>query len=199
MAYTVYPGKIKTYFARFQEVGIPDKVNREWLTSLGFKSGNDYYIIRVLRALEFIDDSNEPTELWKRYKENTNAPSVLAEGICRGYSDLFDIYKDAHRRNREALCAYFISKTGKAKSTANYMARTFINLCRLAEFEEAPRPEMRKEIPISRAPEVPLVPERGVNVPEVHLNIQLHLPVTSDMAVYDALFESLKKHMLSGK
>ena len=201
MAYTVYPAKIKTYFDKFQEVGIPDKVDRKWLASLGFKGGNDYYIIRVLQALEFIDDSNVPTELWKRYKDTIIAPKVLAEGIRKGYSDLFDVYKDADKRDREALYAYFSSKTGKAKATVNYMVNTFINLCELAEFEEAPKPEKKKELPTARkleAPHIP-IPERGVTVPEIHINIQLHLPETSDMSVYDALFESLKKHILSGK
>ena len=31
---------------------------------------------------------------------------------------------------------------------------------------------------------------------EMHYNIQIHLPETRDVSVYDAIFESLKKHLL---
>lgn len=31
---------------------------------------------------------------------------------------------------------------------------------------------------------------------EMHYNIQIHLPETRDMAVYDAIFRSLKEHLL---
>ena len=30
----------------------------------------------------------------------------------------------------------------------------------------------------------------------LHYNIQIHLPETTNMAVYDAIFQSLKKHLL---
>ena len=31
----------------------------------------------------------------------------------------------------------------------------------------------------------------------LHYNIQIHLPETTNMAVYDAIFQSLKKHLMS--
>lgn len=30
----------------------------------------------------------------------------------------------------------------------------------------------------------------------LHYNIQIHLPETTNMAVYDAIFQSLKKHLM---
>lgn len=103
--YTPLAGKIKEYFDRFQEAGVPDKVNREWLNSLGFTSGNDYYIIRVLKFIKFIDASNVPADLWKRYKVPREAGAILAKGIREGYKDIFAVYEDAHRKDREApLC-----------------------------------------------------------------------------------------------
>lgn len=37
------------------------------------------------------------------------------------------------------------------------------------------------------------VPKTDMNL---HYNIQIHLPETTNMAVYDAIFQSLKKHLL---
>lgn len=198
--YTNLAGKIPEYFNKFQETGIPEKVNRKWLESVGFRSSNDRYILKVLKAMNFIDDSNVPTERWKKLKNPPLVPLVIAEGVQDAYADLFKTYKDAYRKDREALYAYFSSKTGRAKSTVDLMVNTFINLCELANFEEATE-DMReeplevKETPISEAKQAP----REELIPEIHINIQLHLPPTDDQTVYDNLFKSMKKHLLSGK
>ena len=201
--YTPLPGKIKTYFDKFQDAGKPDKVNRKWLNSLGFKSSNDYYIVKILKAMKFVDDSNVPTERWLRFKDPNKAPAIIAQGIKDAYSDLFKTYQDAYRKDREALYAYFSAKTGKSKRTVDLMVGTFVNLCKLADFEteitEAPRLEQVEAAkPVSSKMGVEVVSEKGI-IPEVHVNVQLHLPATNDPTVYDNLFKSLKKHLLSGK
>lgn len=196
--YTPLPGKIGKYFEKFQEAGIPSKVNTTWLKTLGFKSGNDAYILRVLRYIGLIDNSGAPTELWKQYKDPMKAKVVMAQAIKQGYKELFETYPDAFRKDREALYSFFSSKTGKSKKTVDLMVSTFINLCQLADFEQ------EIPVPVSVAPPKPgeaVVggkPEKGI-LPELHINIQLHLPATDDPTVYDNLFKSLKKHLLSAE
>jgi len=201
--YTVNPAKIKQYLAKFQEVGNPPKgVNREWLKTIGFSGGNDSYIITVLKYIKFIDASNAPTELWKAYKDPTKGHGVLAQGIREGYKELFETYPDANRKDREALYAFFSSKTGKAKHTVDYMVSTFFNLCQLADFEmEAPKIEIEPIKPKVVDMPIPVAssrPEKGI-ISEIHVNIQLHLPATNDPTIYDNLFKSLRKHLLSEK
>lgn len=197
--YTPLPAKIKEYFDKFQEAGVPSKVNREWLNLVGFSSGNDYYIIRVLKSIGFIDNSNVPTELWKRYKDPTKSRMVLAQAIRIGYGELFKTYEDAYRKDREALYAFFSSKTGKAKRTVDCMVNTFANLCQLADFEEKPRaPPVPLEPKALEKEGITIKPKQGI-IPEIHINIQLHLPATNDSSVYDNLFKSLKKHLISGE
>ena len=123
----------------------------------------------------------------------------MAQGIRIGYGDLFSTYTDAHRKDREALYAYFSSKSGKAKTTVDLMVNTFTNLCALADFEaEAPvfpQTNIGQTSPQTQAA-VNVVTQKGIT-PELHINIQLHLPPTTDPAVYDNLFKSMKKHLLS--
>ena len=71
-------GKIKEYFDKIQEVGVPDKTTYKWLESLGFKSKNDRPILKILRAMNFVDSSKVPTERWQRFKNPQIAPLVLA-------------------------------------------------------------------------------------------------------------------------
>jgi hypothetical protein len=201
IVYTPLAGKIEKYFSKIQEAGVPPKANRTWLKTTGFTSSNDHYLLKILNVLGFIDASNVPTELWKRYKNPTEAPAVLAKAIRTGYSDLFSLYPDANRKDREALYAYFSAKTGKAKATVDLMVSTFNYLCALADFEAETPPTVQPPdvvpSPIS-PPELRIVSGKGV-VPEVHINIQLHLPPTTDPTVFDNLFKSMKKHLLSAE
>jgi len=195
--YTPLYGKIKEYFDKIQEAAVPDKANTSWLKILGFKSGNDTYILRVLKYIEFIDKSGVPTDFWKQYKDPTKSKVVLAQTIREGYKELFATYLDAHRKDREALYAFFSSKTGKSKRTVDLMVNTFNGLCQLADFE-AEAPEIPKGPLMALPPEkvgLKVKPKKGV-ISEMHINIQLHLPATNDSTVYDNLFKSLKKHLL---
>lgn len=197
--YTPLYGKIEEYFKKIQEIGIPTtaKVNRKWLSAIGFKGGNDSYILKVLRFIGFVDDSKTPTEVWKKYKDPMKSSAVLAQAIRTGYSGLFATYEDAHRKDREALYVFFSSKTGKSKRTVDLMVNTFVGLCKLADFEEE-APELkppREEETIVRES---IAPKRGI-APEIHINIQLHLPATNDPSIYENLFKSLRKHLLSAE
>jgi len=199
--YTVLPSKIGEYFKKIQEVGVPtSKVDIAWLRQLGYNSGNDNYLLNILKFLRFTDQTGIPTDVWKQYKIPTQSNSIMGEAIKTSYKELFALYPDAFRKDREALYAFF-SSTGKAKRTIDSMVTTFQNLCKLATFEAVPVTkvpiviEEGKTEPVIPKVATKVVAQKGFN--EIHINIQLHLPETNDAKVYDSLFKSLRKHLLS--
>jgi len=204
--YTAIPGKIEEYMKKIQEVGTPKKIDRAWLKSIGFSGGNDYYIIGVWKYIGFIDESSTPTEKWIKYKNPREARAILAQAIREGYSELFSTYPDAFRKDREALYSFF-SSTGKAAKTVNAMVSTFQNLCKSADFEaEMAKPEepatavsvvSMEEKPTVAIEEAKPTITRYKGINEIHINIQLHLPETKDSTIYDSLFKSMKKYLLS--
>lgn len=198
--YTVWPKKISKYLKKIEETSVPETVDSNWLRQCGFASGNDRYILRVFHFIGFVDSSKHPTELWQKYKSPKDAPAVLAQGIKEGYSELFGIYPDAFQKDQDTLYAFFSSKTGKAKSTVNYMVSTFLNLCALADFGKIVK---QIEAPaVTQAPTISVL-EKPVSVKgllsEIHINIQLQLPPSTDPSVYDNLFKSMKKYLLSAE
>jgi len=195
--YTPVPSKIKSYFDKIQTTGIPDKVNREYLKSIGFKSSNDAYIITILKKLGFLDSSSVPTDRWKNYRDKKQAPKIMAQAIREAYSSLFDLYSDAFRKDKEAIRNFFSSKTEVGEKTIEYMVSTFKNLCELADFEIVDViPSYEKKVKTVGFPTVTTgIPStKGLTI---NINIQLQLPATNDASIYDKLFESLKKHILS--
>ena len=53
-----------------------------------------------------------------------------------------------------------------------------------------------KQLPAKPIEEQPRESSTRLRLKELHYNIQIVLPVTRDVAVFDAIFESLKKHLL---
>jgi hypothetical protein len=200
--YAVNTGKIKTYFDKFQQAGVPQKVDVAWLKSIGcWAGGNDTYIISVLKFIGFIDSSNAPTELWKSYKDPTKARTTLAKGIREGYEVLFGTYADANLKDKDTLYAFFSAKTGKAKKTVDNMVNTFRGLCQLADFgtieykEEEKKHEEGEEKGKRKQQMMPQMPEGLV----VNMNIQITLPVTEDAKVYENIFKALREQLFKSE
>lgn len=194
--YTPLTRKIEKYFDKIQEVAVPEKVDTKWLRALGFKSGNDTYILGIWRFIGFIDSSGVPTEFWKKYKNPKEARKILAKAIMQGYKKLFATYPDAYKKDRETIYAFFSSETGKAKETVDKMVTTFINLCQLADFEGVTLETPSEEVEVGEKKEFKRVPAIPPGV-TLNVNIQLTLPATDDASVYDKIFKALKEHLLS--
>jgi hypothetical protein len=198
--YTPLTGKIKTYFGKFQEAGKPTKVNYPWLESLGYRSSNDGYMIGVLKYIKFVDSSGVPTDFWNQYKDLSKSKAVLAQAIKQGYAELFATYQDANKRSREEIYSFFSSKSGKAKTTVDLMVNTFVNLCELADFEAIntstiqPSPTSTPTPATQTAIHLPIPSEGGI---KLDVSIRIELPVTQDADVYDKIFKSLKKYLLT--
>lgn len=197
--YTPQPTKIKPFFDHIQKTGVPPKVTYKYLESGGFKSKNDRYLVGILKFVDFLDSTGKPTETWHAYRHKEAAPGVMAKAIRAAYSDLFNTYPDAYRKDNEALRNYFSTQTVVAESTLGLIVRTFTVLCELADFEglaadvlaaprTAPAPELVGPSPTAL---------RALPGMTVNINIQLALPATEDASIYEKLFAALKKHLLS--
>jgi len=188
---------IKAFFTHIQSAGIPPKVNKPYIESVGFKSSNDRPIVGMLKYLGFVGQDGAPTPRWREYKDKERARKILGKALVEGYSELFETYPDAPRRDREALMNFFRTKTGLAERTVSAIVDSFKALTELAEFEgleELEELEEAKEQPKGRrtpAPRIVAAPD----APALSINIQLQLPATENQEIYDKLFASLRKHL----
>lgn len=194
--YSPTPQRVADFLTKIRTIRVPEKVTAKYMASIGFKSSNDRMTSSILKCLGFLDSSAVPTERWQGYRNKQQAPAVLALGIREAYSDLFDVYPDAYRKDDEALRDFFSSTTDASENVVGLTVRTFKMLSELADFgalagEAVVTGERLVPGPI---PEVTAPPAQGITV---NVNIQLSLPATKDGSIYDLLFESLKKHLLS--
>lgn len=100
-----------------------------------------------------------------------------------------------------------LTQGSKSDSVLTNMSRTFKALSDYADWDESiekkAQPIQSKTEEKPQEVKLPKTENIGIPLPQtngigLHYNIQIHLPPSRDPAVYDAIFESLKKHILNG-
>lgn len=184
----------------------PERFTTRHLASLGFKSPSDRMMISVLKGLGFLTENGVPTSSYVQYLDEGQSAMILREAIEEAYGDLFKIRRDAQNYGLPEVRNKIKTLTeGKlSESVLDKMARTFLALCKEADF--SPRlPTRKPEIevgagaaePLETALAEPSAEEPAIGrLPALAYNIQVILPTTKDRAVYDAIFRSLKEHLL---
>ena len=199
-AYAVKMGSLKEYLEKIKtkKLGVPDKVNREHLKSIGYTSSNDWYIPRVLKSINFIDKSNTPTQNLKDFRTKKSG-QVMADALRKTYAELFKIYPEPHKKGKGELENFFAEKRPKLKkSTLGLFVDTFKTLCEFADFGAVPiAPKAEVKEAEKKLVEVAQVTTQMPSGVTINVNIQLTLPVTDDATVYDKIFKALKDNLLS--
>lgn len=122
----------------------------------------------------------------------------MAEAIREAYEDIFTINETPGDKDRGAIKGRFKSTHNVSDSLAECMTKTFYAFLKLADLEAVKRPHRDKKT--EKTPEAesgkmktttPAVAIAGLNY-----NIQIHLPATKDIEVFNAIFKSLKEHLL---
>lgn len=185
----------------------PGKFTNKFLEQLEFKSTNDRLFIGMLKALEFLDANGIPQDRYFRFLDQTQSKYVLAESIKDAYSDLFAVNVKANEMSAGEVKNKLktLTQGSKSDNVLGCMANTFTALCKYADFSKTTSKEVIKlEHHDSSAHTVEDHDEHKMTheliskkiTTEMHYNIQIHLPETRDIAVYDAIFKSLKEHLL---
>ncbi len=186
--------------ASIQNAQAPKHFTTRFLASLGFPSANDRLIIGVLKSLGFLTAEGAPTKRYFEYLDQTQAKRVMAEGIREAYADLFQINRKAHELSGSEIRNKLktLTQGQVSDSVLDKMTSTLKALAQHADFATTISTEREIPQPPARAPdsppEIPSGP--GVSLGGLVYNIQLILPADRDQAVYDALFRSLKEHLL---
>jgi hypothetical protein len=198
--FTPSPNSIERFLNLIQSAGVPATVNMAYLKGVGFRSGNDSYLIPIFKQLGFLDATATPTDSWKSYRNKSEAPKVLAAGLHKAYAELFNTYPDAHRKDDEALHNWIRAKTDLNEEKVRQSVATFRTLCKHSEFDGTPVASIATDKPPT---DLTGTPPSGVTpptinmptAPSVTINIQLQLPPSADGDIYEKFFQAMKKYL----
>lgn len=199
--YIISNNKLDPIFARIRSAAKPDKFGRELLNTWGFTASNDRAIVSVLKGLGFLTEGGAPTPEYDRLRDPNEWRFVLGERVRDLYSDLFAIDASMNAAPETEVKGALLRVTGKDEETVGRYYATFKTLAGLARFDAKPNrnaappePTPEKETPKRTEPHTH-DDQNTRRKTEYHYNIQIHLPVTTDITVYNAIFRSLKENL----
>lgn len=219
-AYLIAARNLGAFLEAIRSAPAPEKFTLKFIEDLGFKSTNDRLFIPLLKALHFIDENGVPTQRYFDFLDENRWKAVLAVGIQEAYEDLFRLNKRAYKLSKADIAGKFKSLTQgkKSDSVLTNMVKTFMELVKLADFEPTaqattegaesaasgqaePPKDVEGEAKAAEETKVPgqtateaLAARRLIDT--VSYRIEIVLPPARDKAVYDAIFRSLKEHLL---
>lgn len=204
-----YPPYVNAYngipklFEKITTAAVPPKFTVDFLsTVLDLKSSSYRAMIPLLKKLGFIDPANVPTQAYKDFREDSLSGTVMASKLREGYKSLFQANEYAWKLNKADLTSKLKSITGAAEDDQNipYIAGTFLALSKLAKWEgSAPK----KKESATEAGEEKSDGNGGGKSEEftngrlrLSYTINLNLPATTDIEVFNAIFKSLRENMM---
>lgn len=208
LPYLSSPNSIKNALEKIRAAATPDRVTKDFVsTLLQIKGGTGAAIPPFLKRIGFVGSDGTPTDLYKRFRNPTTGGAAVADAIRIGYKDLLQANEFFHRLGDRELLALIVQVTG-AEANGQVAKFTFSTLKALRSFADFdagikrdvdPEPSngIDVEAPAQRNLHIPSAQGQGRVGLNLSYTINLNLPATSEQAVFNAIFRSLKEHLLS--
>jgi uncharacterized protein DUF5343 len=192
-AYVQTYGQLAELFRQIRQGQAPDQFTVQHLKDLGFTSSNHRLFLPLLKALGFLTADGKPTPRYHEYRDESQSKRIMTEALREAYGDLFVLRARPSDADKALIEGKFKSTHNTSDRMAKLMASTFYSLLQLADLDVVP-----SKAAIPSIAELPSSEERhgeelsikhnsaGVST-SLHYNIQIHLPATKDIEVYNAI------------
>jgi hypothetical protein len=157
-----------------------------------------------------VADDGTPTELYKQFRNEKKSRAAIGQSMRTLYAPLFAMNEKVYSLPDNEVRGLIVEATGGEKDSqvTKLTLATFLALKNLAEFSggsqlaelEQPKsksPAQSESSDLQRASRTSTQEESGGDVGiNLAYTINLNLPATTDIAVFNAIFKSLKEHLL---
>jgi hypothetical protein len=206
LPYITAPGNIERALSGIKAAATPERVTQDFVkTILKIPGGSGDQITSYLRKLGFANSDGTPSDIYKKFRNPATSGRAAAEALKVGYSALYKHNEFMHALNDDELKGLVIQVTGAGgdSSVADLIVKAITAVKKLAAFDvdgaEESREEQKQiasELPIPSNTRPPLQNRPAKLGMNLSYTINLNLPATSDVAVFNAIFKSLKEHLL---
>jgi hypothetical protein len=188
---------------KIKDAQTPDRFTQDFLaTKLGFPGGTAKPFIPLAKRIGFLESDSRPTDLYKSFRNPAQSKAAMAAAIKKGYSQLYERNEYVHDLDKKKLEGLVVELTGleQGHATVRAIVGTFEALKAFADFNKPePKAGTEDKEKAERKKEGSGKQEDGAGE-EVKLNlaytINLVLPKTDDVAVFNAIFKSLRENLL---
>ena len=210
LPYITAPGNIDRALNGIKAAATPPAVSQDFVkTILLIKGGSGNQITAYLKKIGFAGPDGAPTSIYKRFRNPDTAGAAAAEALKIGYAPLYARNEYMHSLSDDKLRGLIIEETGSAddsttvtlvlscikavKKHASWHATTDAELLEIKPRQAALGTGDGQ--PATPPPTKPPLLEQDLGL-NLAYTINLNLPATSDIAVFNAIFKSLKENLL---
>lgn len=202
LPYVTGYGNIKKVLEKIKTASTPPRFTQDFLaTKLDMSGGSSRPVIPFLKRTGFLGSDGVPTDLYKRFRNNAQSGVAAAQALRVGYKSLFEINEYVHEAKDTELRGLIVQVTGAEKDSqqVRVIMGSFKALKAFADFSTSAADEV-EDTPDTPPPDESDVLDNDADVLPRQVNlgytINLHLPATSEVAVFNAIFKSLREHLL---
>ena len=195
-------GNISKALDKIKAASTPPRFTQDFLgTTLGMTGGSAKPVIPFLKRTGFLGTDGAPTDLYRRFRNSAESGAAAAEALRTGYRSLYEINEYVHDAKDPEVRGLIVQVTGAEKDSeiVQRIMGSFKALRALADFDAAATNgdwSTRDAPPLDAGEGSADTDGRLPTGISLGYTINLHLPATSDVAVFNAIFKSLREHLL---
>jgi hypothetical protein len=197
LPYVTASGNITKALEKIQPAATPDRFTQDYLsTKLALSGGGARPLIPFLKRTGFLASDGTPTDRYRRFRAAGSRGAAAAAGLREGYAALYQRNEYAHYLTDQKLKDLIIEETGaeSGSSTVQAIFSSFRALQAFAKFDHQEEIDEHVDDETNGGDD-----ESENGLPgglRLGYTINLHLPATSDIAVFNAIFKSLRENLL---
>jgi hypothetical protein len=204
LPYVTSPGNIVKALNGIKSAAVPPRVSQDFVkTILKIPGGSGTQITTYLRKLGLTNPDGSPNDTYKKLRNPTSSGAAAATALKTAYAPLYVRNEFTHELNDADLLGLVVEETGEPHDSnpVKLIVSCIKHLKQFANFAAKPDQEI---VHVSKADEStsenvrPSQASDGARSVGLNLGytINLNLPATADPSVFDAIFKSLKEHLL---
>lgn len=197
--YTTKPASLRRLLKEIPKKPKPPKFDMDLLRSWGFSDANDHSMLRVLKAVNLLNEKNAPAELYTKFMSLDGGAKVLGPEIKRVYAPLFQASHTPYAESNEKLQNLFNIHSGGGDRALDQQIQTFKALCENASFELATAggsPGADGSSGLAHDTGTPGASGAGANSqPTININLHIHLPENKTRREYEDIIEDIGRYI----
>lgn len=204
LPYTSSPGVLRRVLEKIPTSEKPGTFTYDFLgTVMEARGGAARPIIPILKATGLLNQTGAPTELYAQFQTDAGRPVAALQALRNGFGEIFRRNQYAHKAEEAALIDVIVAITGlpKKEGIVRYILTTFQAFQEYAKQarEDAKLDDGGDAPPSYDTPPPPPMNQNGGAAGRLQLayNINVVLPETTNVEVYNAIFRSLKANLLA--
>lgn len=203
LPYTSSPGVLRRVLEKIPTSEKPATFTNDFLgTVMEARGGAARPIIPILKATGLLNQTGAPSELYAQFQTDAGRPTAALQALRNGFGEIFRRNQYAHKAEEAALIDVIVAITGlpKKEGIVRYILTTFQAFQEYAKLarEDAKADEHIDASHSHDASPLPLLDrsDNGAGRLQLAYNINVVLPETTNVEVYNAIFKSLKANLL---